>query len=191
MTCGGAVTTSSTTAAKTTRMRVEQDYAPQTWMPLFDAGSTMTGRTMTGRTLQVGKAVTYTHPQMRITVGGDAPDWIHSTVRSTIGLLSLGENWDSRGARAVSPRSVEEVVRLLHRTAELPLPRPSVVPTCDGRIQVEWHTQGVDLEIESLGMDRFRLYFCNDAEGVETEIDLTSESIAKDMHLRLLAQRGF
>jgi hypothetical protein len=160
-------------------------------MPLFDAGSTMTGRTMRGRTLQVGTAVTYTHPQLKIAVGGDAPDWIHSTVRSTIGLLSLGENWDSRGARAVSRKSVEEVVRFLHRTAELSLPRPSVVPTCDGRIQVEWHTQGVDLEIESLGMDRFRLYFCNDAEGVETEIDLTSESIAKDMHLRLLAQRGF
>lgn len=43
-------------------------------------------------------------------------------------------------------------------------PPPAVVPTNDGRVLLEWHAHGVDLEIEILSANRFHVTF-EDAGG--------------------------
>jgi hypothetical protein len=56
-------------------------------------------------------------------------------------------NWDSYGAKAVDPNAVKaaiEFVLVYLRPADL---APSIVPTCDGGIQLEWHTDHLDLVI--------------------------------------------
>jgi hypothetical protein len=54
-------------------------------------------------------------------------------------------------------------------------PKPSVVPTSRGGIQLEWHRAGVDLEIEIESPDRVNVFFEDDREGTEEEITLTDD----------------
>ena len=51
-------------------------------------------------------------------------------------LASLSENWDGYGAVPISEAAL--------RVAEAIY----VVPTCNGGIQVEWHANGWDFEVE-------------------------------------------
>lgn len=51
-------------------------------------------------------------------------------------LASLSEGWDGYDAYPISDAALA-VVRALH-----------VVPTCNGGIQIEWHANGWDVEVE-------------------------------------------
>ena len=63
-------------------------------------------------------------------------------------LLALPMNWDSYGARPINPECASYALQLLRSTMKADTPAPAVVPTCAGGIQIEWHTRGIDLEIE-------------------------------------------
>ena len=61
-------------------------------------------------------------------------------------LLALEANWDSYGANPINPRSVELAARIARAFPEKQ--HLAMVPTCDGYVQVEWHQDGEDVEIE-------------------------------------------
>lgn len=69
-------------------------------------------------------------------------------VRKLWSLLRLEPGWDSYGACPISPRAVETALAFLAQTASVP--RPSIVPTVRGGIQLEWHDGRIDVEIECL-----------------------------------------
>ena len=79
-----------------------------------------------------------------------APDrWLEGALSRLDQLGALGPGWDGGEAKMVSP-SVLEAVRLfvnsqVIRDAKF---KPELVPTFDGGIQLEWHTEAVDLIIE-------------------------------------------
>ncbi len=86
----------------------------------------------------------------RITVRleGDEPPWLHLVLQQMAGLLSLPRGWDSYGAPSVDVTAVAAALKLLAQTMRPQTPPPSVVPTSSGGVQLEWHTRGIDLEIE-------------------------------------------
>ena len=51
-------------------------------------------------------------------------------------LASLADGWDGYGGAPITEAAMR-VARAIH-----------VVPTCNGGIQVEWHVNGWDLEVE-------------------------------------------
>lgn len=57
-------------------------------------------------------------------------------------LRRLGANWDSYGAPPLDPATVDR--------ARMFLKRVHVCPCVRGGVQLEWHTHGIDLEIEFL-----------------------------------------
>jgi len=63
-------------------------------------------------------------------------------------LLELDSNWDSYGAARVNPIVAEQAVFLISALLDTGVPEPTIVPTVKGGLQLEWHTGGVDLEIE-------------------------------------------
>lgn len=63
-------------------------------------------------------------------------------------LLHLERGWDSYGGQAIDPRCAEVALERLNLLLPADAPAPRVVPTCAGDIQLEWHTRGIDLEIE-------------------------------------------
>ena len=51
-------------------------------------------------------------------------------------LLDLPENWNSYGALPISGAAIKAAESM------------SIVPTCNGGVQLEWHINGHDIEIE-------------------------------------------
>jgi len=72
---------------------------------------------------------------------------LRASVEDLEKLLELPPNWDSYGARPIQPAVFLRVVKLLAEILETRVPRPAIVPTPQGGIQLEWHRRDADLEI--------------------------------------------
>jgi hypothetical protein len=73
--------------------------------------------------------------------------WLRGVSPRLASLTQLPENWDSHGARRVNGANVTAALVLLHKLMSRRTPLPTIVPTADGSLQLEWHEGGVDLEI--------------------------------------------
>ena len=83
--------------------------------------------------------------------------------KSTVGaqlkaLQSLESGWDSYHARVIDLCVIERTKTLVDRLARPGVPVPSVVPTVNGTVQLEWHTTSFDAEIETLDERVFSLF---------------------------------
>lgn len=76
-----------------------------------------------------------------------ASSWITPALRTFNRLLNLPAGWDSYGANRIEIGSIEQALQILDRLMTENTPAPSIVPTADGGVQLEWHTHTVDLEI--------------------------------------------
>ena len=57
-------------------------------------------------------------------------------------------NCDSYGALPIEPRSAAIAFDILSESVNRGTPRPTIVPTIQGGVQLEWHTDGIDLEVK-------------------------------------------
>jgi len=82
-------------------------------------------------------------------------EW-RAAVRSQLeSILRLETGWDSYGAPSISPVAAEHAMQLL--ASATPSRRPSVVPTSNGGVQLEWHGGGIDIEVACLPSGAARL----------------------------------
>lgn len=63
-------------------------------------------------------------------------------------LANLSANWDSYGAKRIDTLCIRTAFNVLASVMREDTPAPWIVPTPDGHVQFEWHTQGIDLEVE-------------------------------------------
>lgn len=99
-----------------------------------------------------------------------APEWLPEVEDAIRQLTTVSPNWNSYGARAVQPLIIQSAMKLLREIVRSDTPRPSVAPTARGGVQLEWHTRGVDLEIELAVPEGIHVLY-EDAAG-EEEWDL-------------------
>ena len=90
-------------------------------------------------------------------------------------LAHLQDGWDSYGASAIDRRQLAAAARILATLLQPGTPRASLVPTSRGGVQIEWHAEGIDLEIETLPGFRFAAYFYDDLNEQEWERELASD----------------
>ena len=79
---------------------------------------------------------------------------VRAAIHRASNFVRLANGWNSYRAKSVSPKAVRHATQFL-REAESLIPNlaaPSVVPTVRRGLQLEWHRQGVDVEIE-FGVD--------------------------------------
>ena len=86
-------------------------------------------------------------------------NWLDKALSKLKSLSGLEEGWDGYKARAVNKSCVKHVEKLLIVLYSKGIPQPSIVPTCNETIQIEWHTNDIDLEIEILNDSTALLYF--------------------------------
>jgi hypothetical protein len=98
---------------------------------------------------------------------GEEPAWAAPILNALGETLALPANWDSYAACRVDVNTVEKAFQALCSAMRGDALPPTVVPTVHGGVQFEWHTRGVDLEIEFSPMGR-RYVWCMDHQG-ETE----------------------
>jgi hypothetical protein len=79
---------------------------------------------------------------------GEEPDWLRQVVGRLLELLRLGPGWDSYAARAVNPGAVAASLALLGHLMKQAPEAPQIVPTVRGGVQLEWHLEDADVEIE-------------------------------------------
>jgi hypothetical protein len=71
-------------------------------------------------------------------------------------LLNLSEDWDSYGAAPISFENLNYAFQLLLFTMQDDSPPPNVIPTPEGSVELEWHEQDIDLEVQILAP--YRIY---------------------------------
>lgn len=107
-------------------------------------------------------------------VGFDPPAWLAPTAQALVDLLDLPYGWDSYGASPVGRSHVDAALQVLSRIMRRDSPAPAVVPTNRGGVQLEWHTGGIDLEIETLSTQRLLVSFEDATAGTAWEGEIVS-----------------
>ena len=102
----------------------------------------------------------------------DFSEWVRPTVEALNSKLQLLPNWDSHGALPIDEQRVDDAIKVLSGTMSGNSEVPWVVPTTDGGIQLEWHREGEDLEVEISGTRTASIYFHNANTGEEWEVPL-------------------
>ena len=90
-------------------------------------------------------------------------------------LLKLPAGWNSYRAKTIDVEQVGLATRVLHFLMRPDFPAPSVVPTVRGGVQLEWHRDGIDFEIETLTPENLRAYFSDEHSGREWESDIGAD----------------
>lgn len=80
--------------------------------------------------------------------GTPLPAWLDPLMRGLADLLTLPVNWDTYGAPPIEWIVAKQAFQLMSDILDVEDPAPWVVPMSNGGIQLEWHENGSDLEIE-------------------------------------------
>jgi hypothetical protein len=97
------------------------------------------------------------------------PQWVPDLAETFSSLLSLAANWNGYGAPAISTDVARAALGLAFQINVSPDLAPTIIPTQDGGIQFEWHTGGVDLEVELLPNGAVDLWYEDAVAGAERD----------------------
>ena len=87
------------------------------------------------------------------------PQWFRDAANSVTNLLRMPFGWDSYSAKPIDPRSAKVALYFLADLIGKQASAPQIVPTVSGGIQLEWHQNGIDLEIEISASGSEGVYF--------------------------------
>lgn len=124
-----------------------------------------------------------------IIVDGWVPSWLPTTAQRLSTVMRLSDNWDSQGAPAVTPALLEPVVNVLSASASDGTPAPQVVPTIYGGLQLEWHVNGINLEIEFESQTEVVVVFEDHLTGEEFDGQYSPFSLPVQQAIRRLSRR--
>jgi hypothetical protein len=117
------------------------------------------------------------------------PAWQSSAISRLVQLTRLMPNWDSYGGKPVSTRFARITLELLNGLMREGTPLPSIVPTNSGRVQLEWHTKGIDLEVEVFSPIHLHVSFDDHNTGEVWERDLNVDLALLDQAIATLSTR--
>ncbi len=100
------------------------------------------------------------------------PTWPASVQAKLTALLEFEGGWDSYKAPALKHDAAMFALVVLQNVMAPGTPEPSVVPSADGGVQLEWHTKGVDLEIHVLGPYLGEVWWCDHSTDNEHTAEL-------------------
>ncbi len=99
--------------------------------------------------------------------------WLISALERLDFLASLGPGWDEVAAQPISLDLITAAANFLASdpVSELKV-QPDIVPTFEGGLLIEWHTEAVDFIIESSPSAGPSFYFLDHETGEEVEAPL-------------------
>jgi hypothetical protein len=93
---------------------------------------------------------------------------VTSMTRRLQSIETLTANWDGYGAHVIPGFVVQRAADWLAKLLERPVGIPSIVPTPDGGVQLEWHRSPGHLELLFLP-DSVAYHYWHDTSGVHAE----------------------
>ncbi len=120
---------------------------------------------------------------------GPGSSWRKAAFDDVLRISKLPQNWDGYGASQVSSHAITKALRLIHWLVERQAPRPHVVPTTAGGIQIEWHQNQVDAEIDIAADGIAEIDVADLTSGEEWSKPLEADAEALRQALELLGRR--
>ena len=102
--------------------------------------------------------------------------WFHPTLNRLLEFLTLEENWNGYGELPIHESAVKRAVDVLDSICSEG-PAPSVVPTSQGGVQIEWAANGFEIEVEIPPSGPVALLMV-EPSGQETELTAGARSSA-------------
>lgn len=99
----------------------------------------------------------------------DVAPWFTRAFERLQELMLLPPDWDGEQGRAVTPDVASATFKLLDRLASRTTLEPSLVPTREGRLQLEWHEPTGHLEAEVDGDGSVHIWFLDLLSNQERE----------------------
>lgn len=75
------------------------------------------------------------------------PTWVYPTLEASARLLLLPFNWDGEGAPPIQASAITSAFQALSRFMAESSSIPQWTPTRIGGVQLDWHENGIDLEM--------------------------------------------
>lgn len=115
----------------------------------------------------IGKVVQLRGVGRRISVSRPNRDWHSEVIDKLNDLTSLERGWDGYSARAVRFDTANFALRMLEHICPVDSPAPQIIPGVNGDLQIEWHTDNGDIELDVLGPYMVEAWFCDQGTGPE------------------------
>lgn len=114
-----------------------------------------------------------------VVVDHDDTDWLDGVRSRLEELIRLPRGWDGYSGQPLPFATAQFAADLLIRIGHGGLPAPSLVPVARGQLQIEWHTENVDIELLVRRPNSVQAYF-NRLDGpgaVESVVELTNNFV--------------
>lgn len=105
-------------------------------------------------------------------------------------LTSLPQGWDGHGGQSVDPAVARFTLEMLGDIMRPDTPLPQLMPLSCGGIQVEWHRNGWDVEIEISKPGQVFVYLCEVSTGKKYEEQLGADFRRLDRAMALVTGRN-
>jgi hypothetical protein len=104
--------------------------------------------------------------------------WLSTLNQRFNELVSLPKGWDGYSGVAVTFSCASFAANLLERLYADGVPAPQLVPGADGSVQIEWHINGYDVELDVLAPYKVnairRNVVTDEVEELELQADFTA-----------------
>ena len=111
----------------------------------------------------------------RVRVVSPRSDWFESLKGRFDELATLPVGWDGYKGIAVKFTCAQFAANLIERLCDPSLPPPCLVPGGDGTVQIEWHRNQYDIEIDVLAPFQVVASRFDNTTGQGEEIELDSD----------------
>lgn len=118
---------------------------------------------------------TIAFPQRRVRIGQPASAWMMALKERFNEIGSLPVGWDGYTGKPVSFTTANFAAQIIERLYSKDVPAPSIVPGADGSMQIEWHINGYDVELDVLGPVNVVAYRYDHLTENEDELELESD----------------
>ena len=116
-------------------------------------------------------------------------DWIRGLRARFAELTSLPRGWDGYGGSPVSRSCAVFAIEILERIYRSDVQAPQLVPGGDGTLQLEWHDQGFDIELEIMGANKVVATRYDHHSEQEEELTLEADITMIDKWMEELSSR--
>src|SRR5439155_12376420 len=101
--------------------------------------------------------------------GDPRPTWFEPVLQGFANVATLADGWDGSGALRIDRATINRALGTIERLLPSDAPAPSVVPIPDSGLQIEWHHNQRDLEIEFSPGGAIEFYFFDENTKEERE----------------------
>jgi hypothetical protein len=97
------------------------------------------------------------------------PTWFMPVLQGFANLVTLKDGWDGSGAARIHRATINRALGAIEQLLPHDAPPPSVVPIPDSGLQIEWHRNHRDLEIEFCPDGAVEFYYFDEKTKEERE----------------------